>query len=110
MIKMNEKIFQALASGVRRNILAYLSATSMTAGEIAERFSISKPSLSKHLSILENAALITSEKKGQYIHYSLVSDNLFNTLNNFIYEICPCGKTIKKDSKKKAQEKSKANS
>lgn len=107
---MNEKIFSALASGVRRNILAYLSATSMTAGEIAERFNISKPSLSKHLSILENAKLITSEKKGQYIHYSLVGNNLFNTLNNFIYEICPCGKEIKKDSKKKAKEKSEKNS
>lgn len=55
-----EKIFEALSSPVRRKILAYLSATSMTAGEIAERFDITKPSLSKHLSILENANLVTS--------------------------------------------------
>ena len=47
------KIFDALASPVRRKILAYLSATSLTAGEIAARFDISKPSLSKHLAILE---------------------------------------------------------
>ncbi len=59
----NEKIFSALSSGVRRNILAYLSHTDLTAGEIAERFEISKPSLSKHLNILENAGLVTSEKK-----------------------------------------------
>ncbi len=100
-----EKVFQALSSGVRRRILAYLSHTSMTAGEIAERFDISKPSLSKHLSILENAGLVESEKKGQYVHYSLVKDNFLNTLNNFIFEICPCGKPLKEESKKKAEEK-----
>ncbi|MEZ0260411.1 MAG: helix-turn-helix domain-containing protein, partial [Alphaproteobacteria bacterium] len=44
-----EKIFEALSSPVRRKILAYLSATSLTAGEIAKRFDITKPSLSKHL-------------------------------------------------------------
>ncbi|MDA0782494.1 MAG: metalloregulator ArsR/SmtB family transcription factor [Proteobacteria bacterium] len=100
-----EKVFQALSSGVRRKILAYLSASSMTAGEIAERFDISKPSLSKHLSILENAGLISGEKKGQYIHYSLVKDNLVNTLHGFVQEICPVGRPIKKESKKKAKER-----
>ena len=78
----------------------------MTAGEIAERFDISKPSLSKHLGILENAGLIESEKKGQYVHYSLVQDNLVNTLNGFIQEICPVGRTIRKQSKEKAKQKS----
>jgi len=106
---MNEKIFSALASGVRRKILAYLSATSMTAGEISERFDISKPSLSKHLSVLENAGLISSEKKGQYIHYSLVQDNLANTLNGFVQEVCPVARPILKDSKKKAEEKAEKN-
>ena len=97
-----EKVFQALSSGVRRKILAYLSEASMTAGEIAERFDISKPSLSKHLSILENAELISGEKKGQYIHYSLVKDNLVNTLHGFVQEVCPVGRPIKKESKTKA--------
>ena len=50
-----EAVFQALASTTRRKILAYLSNSSMTAGEIAERFDITKPSLSKHLRILEHA-------------------------------------------------------
>ena len=97
-----EKVFQALSSGVRRKILAYLSSSSMTAGEIAERFDISKPSLSKHLSILENAGLILGEKRGQYIHYSLVRDNLVNTLHGFVQEVCPVGRPIKKESKEKA--------
>jgi len=98
-----EKVFQALSSGIRRKILCYLSASSMTAGEIAARFAISKPSLSKHLSILENAGLISSEKKGQYIHYSLIEDHLVNTLNSFVQDVCPVGRPIKKESQAKAQ-------
>ncbi len=98
-----EKVFDALSSGVRRKILAYLSATSMTAGEIAERFDISKPSLSKHLSVLENAGLIASEKKGQYIHYSLVQKNLVNTLTGYLQQVCPVGRPLRKESRAKAK-------
>ena len=72
----------------------------MTAGEIAERFDITKPSLSKHLNVLENAGLIQGEKKGQYIHYSLVKDNLVNTLNGFVQEVCPVSRPLKRESKK----------
>ena len=100
-----EKVFAALASSPRRQILAYLSATAMTAGEIAERFEISKPSLSKHLSILENAGLVKRERKGQFIHYSLVPENLTNTLNGFAQSICPVAGPIKKESKKIAGER-----
>jgi len=102
-----DKVFQALSSAVRRKILAYLSASSMTAGEIAARFEISKPSLSKHLSVLENASLIESEKKGRFIHYSLVKDNLVNTLNSFVLEVCPVGRPIKKESQRRASRKTK---
>lgn len=101
-----EKIFEALSSTIRRKILAYLSATDLTAGEIAERFSISKPSVSKHLSILENAGLIRSEKQGQFIHYSLVRESLVNTLNGFVQEVCPVARPIKKESKAKAKARS----
>lgn len=94
-----EKIFAALASPVRRKVLAYLSAASLTAGEIADRFEISKPSLSKHLSVLENAGLIKGEKKGQYIHYSLVEENLANTLNGYVQEVCPFARPIRKESR-----------
>ena len=62
-----DKVFEALSSTVRRKILAYLSATDLTAGDIAARFEISKPSVSKHLSILENAGLVRGEKRGQFI-------------------------------------------
>lgn len=103
-----DKIFSALASTPRRKILAYLSATSLTAGEISERFEMSKPSLSKHLSILENAGLITREKKGQFVHYSLNPDKLTNTLHGFAQSVCPVGGPLVKESKEKAKLKDSA--
>lgn len=95
-----EKVFQALSSTIRRKILAYLSGSDMTAGEISGRFDISKPSVSKHLSILENAGLISGNKKGQYIHYHLVEDNLVNTLNGFVQNVCPVARPLITESKK----------
>jgi ArsR family transcriptional regulator, arsenate/arsenite/antimonite-responsive transcriptional repressor len=100
-----DNIFEALSSTVRRKILAYLSATDLTAGEIAERFDISKPSISKHLSILENAGLIKSERRGQFIHYSLVPESLVNTLNGYIQEVCPVSRPLKKESARLAKNK-----
>lgn len=102
---MIDKVFEALSSSVRRRILAYLSSTDLTAGEIADRFDISKPSISKHLALLEGAGLIASEKKGQYVHYSLVRDNLANTLNGFVQEVCPVSRPLKKESQRLAKAK-----
>ena len=93
-----DSVFEALASAPRRKILAYLSETSMTAGEIAERFEMSKPSLSKHLKILENAELVRSEKKGQFVHYSLADDNMLATMHSFLATFCPVGGPLKKES------------
>lgn len=98
-----DSVFEALASGVRRKILAYLSADGLTAGEIAERFNISKPSISKHLSILEGAGLIKSERRGQFIHYSLVRESLTNTLNGFVQEVCPVSRPLKREAERKAK-------
>ena len=98
-----DKVFSALASAPRRRILAYLSATSLTAGEIAERFEMSKPSLSKHLSVLENAGLVTRERRGQFIHYSLAPENLANTLNGYVQEVCPVSRPLKKESQALAE-------
>ena len=98
-----DQVFEALSSTVRRKILAYLSSTDLTAGEIAERFSISKPSISKHLSVLENAGLIASERRGQFIHYRLVRDSLVNTLNGYIQEVCPMSRPLKRESARLAK-------
>ena len=101
-----DQVFEALSSAVRRKILAYLSSTDLTAGEIAERFNISKPSISKHLSILENAGLIASERRGQFIHYSLVRDSLVNTLNGYLQEVCPASRPLKRESSRLAKKRS----
>jgi ArsR family transcriptional regulator, arsenate/arsenite/antimonite-responsive transcriptional repressor len=96
---MNEEnVFAALASTPRRRILAYLSEASLTAGEIAERFDMTKPSLSKHLRVLEQAGLIKGEKRGPYVHYSVADDNLLATLHNFLAGFCPVGGPLKKES------------
>jgi DNA-binding transcriptional ArsR family regulator len=102
-----DDVFQALASTARRKILAYLSASDLTAGEIVDRFEMSAPSVSKHLRILQNAGLISAEKKGQYVHYSLVRDNLVNTLNGFVQEVCPVSRPLKRESRKKAADAAK---
>lgn len=96
-------VFEALASTPRRKILAYLSEASLTAGEIAERFEMSKPALSKHLRILETAGLVQSEKKGQYVHYRLASENLVGTLHNFLATFCPVGGPLKRESAARAK-------
>jgi DNA-binding transcriptional ArsR family regulator len=95
-----DTVFDALASTPRRKILAYLAEAELTAGEIAARFSMSKPAISKHLSILESAGLIRGEKRGQFIHYSLVRENLVNTLNGFVQEVCPVSRPLKRESRK----------
>jgi ArsR family transcriptional regulator len=64
-------IFKALNDETRRRIIELLKVKDMNAGEIADEFNISKPSISHHLDILKRADLINSEKKGQFIEYSL---------------------------------------
>ena len=64
-------IFKALNDETRREILELLKVKDLSAGEIADYFNISKPSISHHLDILKRADLISSEKKGQYVIYSL---------------------------------------
>jgi len=66
-----DKAFKALSDKTRRKILRDLRERDMSAGEIADRFDISKPSISHHLDALKNAGLVLSEKQGQHIIYSL---------------------------------------
>jgi len=64
-------IFKALNDTTRREILLLLKENDLTAGAIADQFNISKPSISHHLDILKRADLVTSEKKGQFVCYSI---------------------------------------
>ncbi len=103
---MMQRVFEALSSTTRRKILAYLSHAELSAGEIAARFSISKPAVSQHLSVLESAGLVTSEKRGQYVHYKLVTEHLANSLNGYLQEVCPVSRPLKVESAKLAGTKS----
>jgi DNA-binding transcriptional ArsR family regulator len=93
-----DKIFAALASAPRRKILAYLSEVELTAGEIASRFAMSKPAVSKHLRILEDAGLVSSEKRGQFVHYALVRETLAGTLTGFLQSVCPVSRPLRRES------------
>lgn len=64
-------LFKALNDASRREILEMLKDRDMTAGEIADQFQMSKPSISHHLDLLKQAELVTAVKEGQYIYYSL---------------------------------------
>jgi DNA-binding transcriptional ArsR family regulator len=98
-----DAVFAALASTPRRKILAYLSEASLTASEIADRFEMSKPALSKHLKLLEGAGLVRSERKGQFVHYSLADRNLLATLHSMLATFCPVGGPLKREGAKKAK-------
>lgn len=80
--------FKALADPTRRKIILLLKERDMTAGEIADQFDMTKPSISHHLNALKQALLVTDERKGQNIYYSLnttvfqeVVKWFFNTTN-----------------------------
>jgi ArsR family transcriptional regulator, arsenate/arsenite/antimonite-responsive transcriptional repressor len=66
---------------------------------------MSKPSVSQHLTLLEAAGLVRSEKRGQFVHYSLVRESLTNTLNGYVQEVCPVARPLKKESQKLASRK-----
>ena len=66
-------IFKALNDPTRRSILELLRQRDLTAGEIADRFDISKPSISHHLDILKRAELVRAERDGQFVRYALNS-------------------------------------
>ena len=65
------RVFKALNDPIRREILELLREKDLNAGEIADHFSITKPSISHHLDLLKQADLVTSIKNGQFVNYSL---------------------------------------
>lgn len=79
-------LFKALNDQTRRDILELLKDKDMTAGDIADKFSISKPSISHHLDLLRQAGLVASVKEGQFIYYSInttVMDEMLKWIMQF---------------------------
>src|SRR5271170_212508 len=71
MAPSSNKAFKALADPTRREILSLLRRGEMTAGDLAERFDVTKPTMSHHVSVLKEAHLLASRRDGQQIWYSL---------------------------------------
>jgi len=82
-----DEIFAALASTPRRRILAIVSQTALTTSELAERFRMSAPAVSRHLAVLQAAGLVTSERQGQKVLYRLQRDVLIGALGRFADEV-----------------------
>ena len=79
-------LFKALNDPTRRKILELLQKKDMAAGDIADEFNISKPSISHHLDLLKQAGLVEAVKEGQFIYYSInttVVDDILKWLLQF---------------------------
>ena len=83
--------FRALADPTRREILRLLGNGDLTAGEIADHFDMTKPSISHHLNILKTAGLIEDEREGQFIRYSL-NTTVLEQLIQWFYDLGGVGK------------------
>ncbi|MFC8448712.1 metalloregulator ArsR/SmtB family transcription factor [Kitasatospora sp. NPDC057223] len=81
--------FRALADPTRRQILEDLRAGELAAGEIASRFAISAPSISRHLGVLKGAGLVTERRDGNRILYALVEERLATCIGRFLSVVCP---------------------
>ncbi len=82
--KLVNILFKALNDATRREILEMLKEKDLTAGEIADRFRMTKPSISHHLDLLKQAELVTALKEGQFIYYSLNTTVMDEVLKWFI--------------------------
>lgn len=82
-------VFRALADPTRRQILEDLRPGELTAGEIAHRFPISGPSISRHLGVLRAAGVVRERRVANKIYYALVEDRLALCLGRFVSAVCP---------------------
>src|SRR5262245_2632459 len=90
--------FKALADPTRREILKLLRRGEMTAGELAERFAMTKPSMSHHFAVLKQADLITARREGQQIYYAL-NTTVVEDLMAIIWGLFGDGRATSKESK-----------
>ncbi|MEC3965832.1 metalloregulator ArsR/SmtB family transcription factor [Flagellimonas halotolerans] len=110
-MKLRRDIFQAISDPTRRAILVLLTSQTMTAGSIAEKFDAARPTISKHIQILNECDLVEANQKGREIYYELkvekmkeidmwlaqfraIWENRFNQLDNVL-------ETLKKDNDEK---------
>jgi DNA-binding transcriptional ArsR family regulator len=77
------KVFKALSDPTRRRVLQLLRERPMSAGELSDHFPVSKPTMSAHFAVLQEAGLVEAEKAGRTIIYRLVMSVLEDALFGF---------------------------
>src|SRR5690349_4120675 len=88
-MKSVSRTFRALADPTRRQILQEVKGGEMAAREITRLFSISGPSISRHLSILKRADLVSERRDGNHIYYGLNPEQIASVLGDFLSAVCP---------------------
>jgi ArsR family transcriptional regulator len=87
LVNTPQRVFLALASLPRRQMIAFLAQTALSTAELAERFGMSAPAISRHLAVLARAGLIVGERQGQRVLYRLKRDALLSALARFASEV-----------------------
>lgn len=96
-----DRVFEALASAPRRQILAYLSESELTTSDLAARFAMTAPAISRHLSVLEIAGLVSGERQGQFVLYRLNGEHLVDSLVGYVRDVLPAAaRTFRNRSKR----------
>jgi len=87
------RVFKALSDPTRRRVLQLLRERPLSAGELSEQFAVSKPTMSAHFSVLQEAGLIEAEKTGRTILYrlkmSVLEDALLGFAQTFGWDLKP---------------------
>lgn len=104
MQEEDASVFRALADPTRRQILRDLRDGELAAGEIAGRFSISGPSISRHLGVLKGAGLVTERRVANRIYYSIVEERLAVCVGNFLSTVCPDQVVLRRQRRRRARQ------
>lgn len=84
------KVFKALSDTTRQEILRLLEEQQYTVGEIVGKFSLSQPTISRHLSVLKEADLVLDQRQGQNVVYRLNEDVLAQSMREFYGQFRRC--------------------
>ena len=96
------RVFKALADPTRRQILQDLKAGELAAGEIASRFAVSAPSISRHLAILKTADLVAERRQGHRILYRLQPESMASVVGDFLSAVCPTQVVFRRKRKRRS--------
>ena len=80
IVNPQDRVYAALASPPRRQAIAFLAQTALSTTDLAARFGMSAPAVSRHLAVLQRAGLVSAERQGQRVLYRLERDALLDAL------------------------------